>query len=363
MNDEVGYTMSMIDTVKARIAEYEQLQKKMQDPDVYANPKELTSLARRSKQLQPLLAKYAEYKRCEEAIAQLEQVRGDPELLKLAEEEAAQASVRMPMLFEEMRRLLIPKNPDDEKSVILEVRAGAGGEEAALFAAEQLKMYLRYAQERGWKTELMYTSDADAGGIKEAAARIEGVGAYGELKFESGVHRVQRIPATENKGRVHTSTTTVAILPEAEEVDIVINPQDLRIDTYRSGGAGGQHVNKTDSAVRITHVPTGVVVACQSERSQLKNRVLAMSVLRSRLYAAEQERKQLERKDLRSGQVGSGDRSEKVRTYNFPQDRITDHRANQNFSNIPAIMEGNMKNIVAAMKTWEEEEALKSLVD
>ncbi len=351
----------MIDTVKARISEYEELQKKMQDPAVYSNQKELATLAKRSKQLEPLLKKYDEYKHCEQAIAQLEEVKNDPELLALAQEEADAARPKIPVVMNQMLRLLIPKNPDDEKSVILEVRAGAGGEEAALFAAEQLKMYLRYAQEQGWKTELIYTSDADAGGIKEAAARIEGTGAYGNLKFESGVHRVQRIPSTESKGRVHTSTTTVAILPEAEEVDIVIRQEDLRIDTYRSGGAGGQHVNKTDSAVRITHLPTGVVVASQSERSQLKNRASAMSVLRSRLYAAEQERKQRERTDMRAGQVGSGDRSEKIRTYNFPQDRITDHRANQNFSNIPSVMEGNLDDIIVAMKQWEEDEALKDL--
>lgn len=222
-------------------------------------------------------------------------------------------------------------------------------------------MYLKYAEIRGWKTELLDMSQADAGGVKEASARIEGTGVYGELKFESGVHRVQRIPATENKGRVHTSTTTVAILPEAEEVDITVRNEDLRIDTYRSGGAGGQHVNKTESAIRITHIPSGVVVACQTERSQLKNRALAMSLLRSRLYAAEQERLAKERTDLRSGQVGTADRSEKIRTYNFPQDRITDHRANVNFSNIPSVMLGKLDPIVEAMKKWEEDEMLRQL--
>lgn len=333
----------------------------MEDPAVFGDQKEVTRLARRIKQLEPLEKVVAEYDQCQKAIDDEKAMSADPELAALAAEEAEAARIRLSELDAEIKRLLIPRNPDDEKSVIIEVRAGAGGEEAALFAAEQLKMYLRYAEAKGWKTELLDTSGADAGGIKEASARIEGDGVYGELKFESGVHRVQRIPETEAKGRVHTSTTTVAILPEAEEVDIVVKQEDLRIDTYRSGGAGGQHVNKTDSAVRITHMPTGVVVACQSERSQLKNRALAMSILRSRLYQAEQERKAKERGDLRAGQVGTGDRSEKIRTYNFPQDRVTDHRINENFSNLPAIMEGDIGDIVEALKKWEETELLKTL--
>lgn len=351
----------MIDKVKAQVEELHSSRKKMEDPAVYGDQKEVTRLARRIKQIEPLAALYDQYQLFEQAIKDEGSFAGDPELEAMAKEEAAKAREQMPLLMEKMKRLLIPRNPDDEKSVILEVRAGAGGEEAALFAAEQLKMYLKYAEMRGWKSELMDVSNADAGGVKEASARIEGTGVYGDLKFESGVHRVQRIPETEAKGRVHTSTTTIAILPEAEEVDLEVRTQDLKIDTYRSGGAGGQHVNKTDSAVRITHMPTGVVVACQSERSQQKNRVLAMTLLRSRLYAAEQERLAKERTDLRSGQVGTGDRSEKIRTYNFPQDRITDHRANINFSNIPAVMLGKLDDIVAAMKKWEEDELLKTL--
>lgn len=351
----------MLDKVRACIEELHSIRKKMEDPTVYADRKEVTVLSRRMKQLLPLEAKYADYRRAEQAIVDEKTFAGDSELAAFAADDAAKAREKMPVLFAEMKRLLIPRNPDDEKSVILEVRAGAGGEEAALFAAEQLKMYLRFAEERGWKTEILYLSDADAGGVKEAAARIEGVGVYGELKFESGVHRVQRIPTTEAKGRIHTSTTTVAILPEAEEAEIEVRNEDLKIDTYRSGGAGGQHVNKTESAIRITHVPTGVVVACQTERSQLKNRALAMSLLRSRLYAAEQERLMKERTDMRAGQVGTADRSEKIRTYNFPQDRVTDHRANQNFSNIPAILQGKLGPIVAGMQKWEEEELLKQL--
>jgi len=351
----------MIDKIKAQVEELSTLRKKMEDPAIYGDQKEVTRISRRMKQLEPLKSLYDQYLALDQSIKDENAFAGDPELALMAKEESEKAKLQIPLLMERMKRLLIPRNPDDEKSVILEVRAGAGGEEAALFAAEQLKMYLKYAEARGWKAELMDVSEADAGGVKEASARIEGVGVYGELKFESGVHRVQRIPATESKGRVHTSTTTIAILPEAEEVDIDVRTQDLKIDTYRSGGAGGQHVNKTESAIRITHLPSGVVVTCQSERSQQKNRVLAMSVLRSRLYVAEQERLAKERTDMRAGQVGTGDRSEKVRTYNFPQDRITDHRANINFSNIPAIMLGKLDDIVEAMKKWEEDELLKSV--
>ena len=339
--------------------ELRSIRKKMEDPEIYKDTREYSRLARRLKQIEPLEAKEAEYLKLLVSIEDEKKLSGDSELKTVAIEEAQKARARMPQLLNEIKRLLIPPNPDDRRSVILEVRAGTGGEEAARFAAEQLKMYMKYAERRGFKTELLSTSEADAGGVKEASARIEGAGAFGELKWESGVHRVQRIPETEAKGRIHTSTTTVAILPEAEEVDIEVKPEDLKIDTYRSGGAGGQHVNKTESAVRITHLPTGVVVACQSERSQIKNRALAMSVLRSRLYAAEKERQERERTDLRSGQVGSADRSEKIRTYNFPQDRITDHRINKNFSNLPGIMQGNLGEIIGELRNWEEERRLR----
>lgn len=349
----------MLEKVKLQVGELHLIRKKMEDPTVYGDQKEVTRLSRKIKQLEPLESLYDQYLLLEQALRDEHAFSDDPELASMVKEEAQRAKETMPILMEKMKRLLIPRNPDDEKSVILEVRAGAGGEEAALFAAEQLKMYIKYAELRGWKTELLDVSAADAGGVKEASARIEGVGVYGDLKYESGVHRVQRIPETEAKGRIHTSTTTIAILPEAEEVDIEVRSQDLRIDTYRSGGAGGQHVNKTESAIRITHIPSGVVVACQTERSQIKNRALAMSLLRSRLYAAELERLARERTDLRAGQVGTADRSEKVRTYNFPQDRITDHRANINFSNIPSIMLGKLDPIVEAMKKWEEDELLK----
>lgn len=351
----------MIDKLKKLRDEYRDLEKRVQDPAIHGDPREIARIGKRMSDLEPLLPMLAEYDTCERAIRDAEMAFDDPELKEMALEEAAAAKKRMPVLEQEMKTFLIPKDPDDSKSVILEVRAGAGGEEASLFAAELLRMYLRYSEEQGWKTEIMDQSSGDGGGIKEASCRIEGRGVYGKLKYESGVHRVQRIPSTETKGRVHTSTVTVAILPEAEEVDIQIRNEDLRIDTFRASGAGGQHVNKTESAIRITHVPTGVVVACQTERSQLKNRSLAMSLLRSRLYSAEQERLAKERGELRSGQIGTGDRSEKIRTYNFPQDRVTDHRANENFSNIPKLMEGDLGKIVEALRKKDEEDKLLAL--
>ncbi len=341
--------------------EYRRLQQELQDPAVLSNPKEIARIGRRSKQLEPALRLLERYDAVQEAMKVDQSLSGEPELVALAKEEALAAEQQLPALEQEIRTFLIPRDPDDEKSVMLEVRAGTGGEEAALFAAELLRMYLRYAEEKKWKTEILDKSDAGAGGLKEAVCRIAGNGVYGELKFESGVHRVQRIPATETKGRIHTSTATVAILPEAEEVDIVIRPEDLRIDTFRSGGAGGQNVNKVESAIRITHLPTNTVVACQTERSQLQNRERAMALLRSRLYVAEQERLSKERGDMRSGQVGSGDRSEKIRTYNFPQDRLTDHRINENFGNLPGVMEGDIGKMIARLKEWDMEQRLAAM--
>lgn len=351
----------MINKLRSLAAEYDELQQKMQDPEIYSNPKEMARVGKRISYLEPLLDLLKEYDACQDAMSFAQKGDNDPELQAMAEEEAEAAKTRVPELEEEMKVFLVPKDPDDDRSVILEVRAGTGGEEAALFAAELLRMYLRYAEEQSWTTELMEKADADAGGIKEAVCKIDGAGAYGQLKFESGVHRVQRIPATESKGRVHTSAASVAILPEAEDVDIDIKEEDIRVDVFRSSGPGGQSVNTTDSAVRITHEPTGIVVSCQDEKSQLKNKNKAMGILRSRLYALEQERLAKERGDLRSGQIGSGDRSEKIRTYNFPQDRVTDHRIGQNFNNLPGIMEGDIADIIQALQEREVADRLAAL--
>jgi peptide chain release factor 1 len=347
----------VIEKLRTLAGEYGDLQRRMQDPGVLADPKRIAELGRRMKQLEPLASLLAEYDRCEEAI-QFAATIAERDLKELASEEARKAEARQQELLREMHAFLTPRDPRDERNVILEVRAGTGGEEAALFASELLRMYLRYAEGKGWKAELLHRTDAEAGGVKEAIVRVEGP-AFGDFKFESGVHRVQRIPKTEAKGRIHTSAATVAVLPEAEEVDLEIRPQDLKVDTFRASGAGGQHVNKTESAVRITHVPTGTVVACQTERSQLRNREIAMRLLRSHLYEAEQEKLAKERGELRSGQIGSGDRSEKIRTYNFPQDRVTDHRLNRNFSNLPAIMEGKIDVIIEVLKQIDADRQLK----
>jgi len=339
----------MIEKLRALVDEYKDLQQQIQNPEVLSDPRQIAIIGKKISDLEPLAVLFAEYDKCQQALTAVDEVGDDPELKGLAADEAKGAKERITELEEEMRQFLIPKDPNDAKNVILEVRAGTGGDEAALFAGELLRMYLRFVEEHGWKTELMSKTDADGGGIKEAICRVDGVGAYGQLKFESGVHRVQRIPITESKGRIHTSTATVAILPEAEEVDLDISPEDIRIDVFRSSGPGGQSVNTTDSAVRITHLPTGAIVTCQDEKSQLKNKTKAMNILRSRLYAIEQERLAKERGDLRSGQIGSGDRSEKIRTYNYPQDRVTDHRLGQNFSNLPGILEGAIAPIIDAL--------------
>jgi peptide chain release factor 1 len=349
----------MIDRLRNLAEEYETLQESLQDAAVYSDQAKVISIGKKLASLETAHRLYMEYQKYEATLKETEAMKNDPEFSDIAAEEEQITRKKLLDLESDIKMALVPKNPLDQRNAILEVRAGTGGDEATLFATELLRMYLRFAEEKGWKAELIDKTDADLGGVKEAIVRVEGLEAYGYLKFEGGVHRVQRIPETENKGRVHTSAASVAVLPEAEEQDVVIRTEDLRIDTYRSGGAGGQHVNKTDSAVRMTHLPTGIVVSCQTERSQIKNRVHCMELLRTKLYAAQEEKRATEVGDLRSSQVGTGDRGEKIRTYNFPQDRLTDHRINQSFHNLPGIMEGDIGPIIDALRAVEAEELLK----
>lgn len=340
---------------------FKDLELKLSDPEVISNPAELQRLAKEHAELSKIVEKYREYKevlrRMEDAMSLCDD--DDEELRELAKEEVAQLKQVLETLEEELAFLLLPKDPDDDKSVIVEIRAGAGGEEAALFAADLYRMYVRYAERKGWKVELITANETGIGGYKEIVFRVEGRGAYSVLKYESGVHRVQRVPITEAGGRIHTSTATVAVLPEPDEVDVEIRPEDLRIDTYRASGAGGQHVNMTDSAVRITHIPTGIVVTCQDERSQIKNRAKAMQLLRAKLYDLELQLQHEEMAMERRGQIGSGDRSERIRTYNFPQGRVTDHRIGLTLYNLEEILDGDLDELIFALATADQMERLK----
>jgi peptide chain release factor 1 len=338
---------------------FERLTADLGNPEVIGDRARFSQVAKERAQLEPLVETFREYQAARKQLAETRAMLDDAEMRELAREELPALEMRAAELGEKVKILLLPKDPNDERSVILEVRAGAGGDEAGLFAAELLRMYLRYAERRGWRATLMDTSENAAGGIKDASFTIEGEGVYSYLKYESGVHRVQRVPATEAQGRIHTSTATVSVMPEAEEVDIQINPADIQMDVMRSTGSGGQSVNTTDSAVRLTHKPSGIVVKCQQEKSQLKNRAMAMKMLRTKLYEVEIEKQQNARDAARKSQVGTGDRSEKIRTYNFPQDRLTDHRIGLTRHNLPAIMDGDIEDVVVAARTFFQAEALR----
>lgn len=352
----------MLDKLRILKNQYEQLQRRMEEPETYSNPALYARCEREARELAPIVGAYCEYERAEADARTSLELMDDAELRELAQEEYAEAKARMAELSEKMKLLLLPKDPNDAKNVIMEIRGGVGGEEGMLFAADLFRMYSMYAESRGWRIEIANINETELGGIKEISFIVEGEGAYSRLKFEAGGHRVQRVPVTESGGRIHTSAATVAVLPEIEDVDFKLDMNDLKIDTYRSSGAGGQHVNKTESAIRITHLPTGTVVECQDERSQYKNKDRAMQILRSKLYEAEQAKQAAAVAAERKSQIGSGDRSERVRTYNFPQNRVTDHRLtgdNKNF-NIAAIMNGNLDPLIDALVTADQAEKLRA---
>ena len=344
--------------------QHEELAAKISDPEVMQDMDNWRKLCKEHADMTPIVEKYKEYKANKNTIEDAEMMLDDPETDKefkeMLNEEIKEAKANIERIEEELKILLLPKDPNDDKNVIVEIRGGAGCDEAALFAADLYRMYTMYAESKRWKTEILNLSEIGIGGIKEVSFMIEGQGAYSRLKFESGVHRVQRVPETESQGRIHTSTVTVAVLPEAEEVDFEINPADLQIDTFRASGAGGQHINKTESAIRITHIPTGVIVECQDERSQHKNKDKAMKVLRSRLYEAELQKQQDAIAADRKSQVGTGDRSERIRTYNFPQGRVSDHRIGLTLYKLEAIMNGDIDEIIDALITTDQSEKLKA---
>lgn len=346
---------------------YEELNQKLYDPSVVTNQSLYTELMKENKNITPIVEKYREYKKAvqaqEDALALLNEPGLDRELKEMADEELEQAKADIDHCGEELKILLLPRDPNDDRNVIVEIRGGAGGEEAALFSAVLYRMYTMYAEARGWKTEILNLNETELGGFKEVSFMITGDGAYSRLKYESGVHRVQRVPETETQGRVHTSTATVAVLPEADEVEVEINPKDLQIDTFRSSGAGGQHINKTSSAIRVTHLPTGLVVECQDERSQYKNKDKALKVLRSRLYEIELEKHDAKIANERKSQVGTGDRSERIRTYNYPQGRLTDHRIGLTIYRLDDVLNGNIDEIIDALVAADRAEKLQDTIE
>lgn len=342
---------------------YIDLTEKISDPEVISRQNEWKVMMKEHSELEPIVEKYREYKKVEKNLEEAKEMMNDPEMKELAETEMLEAKEKLPKIEEELKILLIPKDPDDDKNVICEIRGGAGGDEAALFAGTLYRMYSMYAERKHWKLEVLNENETELGGYKEISFMISGRGAYSRLKFESGVHRVQRVPDTEASGRIHTSTATVAVLPEVEDVDIELNPADIKMEVFRSSGAGGQHVNKTSSAVRLIHIPTGMVAECQTERSQVQNREYAMRMLRSRLYEKEKQERDAKLANERKTQVGSGDRSEKIRTYNYPQGRITDHRIGMSIYQIEDFLNGNLDEMIDNLIAADRAEKLKSTND
>ena len=350
----------MLEKLQALCSRYEELCAKSEQPDFYADPKKAARLIKEKNDLEPIVLTYQDYRKALQDMEEAQELMADPEMKELCQETYAQAKQRREELHDKLQILLLPRDPNDDKSVIVEIRGGVGGEESALFAHSLFRMYAMYAAKMGWKLELMNYNETELGGVKEADFVIEGRGAYSRLKYESGVHRVQRVPETESGGRVHTSTATVAVLPEMEEVDVHINPADIEMQVYRASGAGGQHVNKTSSAVRLIHKPTGIVVACQEERSQVQNREKCMRMLASKLYEIEQSKLDETITGMRRSQVGTGMRNERIRTYNFPQGRVTDHRVNLTLYRIDAVMDGDLDEIINALATADQAEKLKN---
>ena len=350
----------MLEKLRGVALRYEELCAKAEQPELYADPQKAARLMREKNDLEPIVAAYDAYNAACRDMEDALELMSDPDMKELCQDTYQQAKEKKEELYRQLQILLLPKDPNDEKSVIMEIRGGVGGEESALFAHSLFRMYSMYAARMGWRIELLNYNDTELGGVKEADFIIEGRGAYSRLKYESGVHRVQRVPETESGGRVHTSTATVAVLPEMEEVDVQIDPADIEMQVYRASGAGGQHVNKTSSAVRLIHKPSGIVVACQEERSQLQNREKCMRMLASKLYEIEQERIESEHSGLRRSQVGTGMRNERIRTYNFPQGRVTDHRIGLTLYKIDAVMDGHIDEIIDGLATADQAEKLKN---
>ena len=350
----------MLDKLRAVESRYEELCARSEQPEFYNDPKKAAVQLREKNELEPIVEAFQSYNRAQQEMADAQELMSDPEMKELCQETFTSAKADCERLYRELQLLLLPKDPNDEKSVIVEIRGGVGGEESALFAHSLFRMYSMYAAQKGWKIELLNYNETELGGVKEADFIVDGRGAYSRLKYESGVHRVQRVPETESGGRVHTSTATVAVLPEMEEVDVTINPDDIEMQVYRASGAGGQHVNKTSSAVRLIHKPSGIVVACQEERSQQQNREKCMRMLASKLYEIEQERISSEVTGMRRSQVGTGMRNERIRTYNFPQGRVTEHRVNLTLYKIDSVMNGALDEIIDALATADQAEKLKN---